>query len=72
MVIEELTAIVRMELPHRERQAVQNVPKSIFHNQVTASQGGATLTPAAGHIDHLQGARVFTRSDRTGSVSNCV
>jgi len=36
--------------------------ESVFHDALAASQYGALLTLASGHIDHLQGTHVLTRS----------
>src|SRR5713226_4731731 len=55
MVIEELTAIIRMQFLERERQALQKVLKAAFHRSLSASQHRRALTPARGPIDELDG-----------------
>ena len=62
VVIEELAAIVRMDLVHREGQACQHAPEGVFHHQLAAPQSGGTLTPASRSLreDHVATSIICT------------
>src|SRR5438876_1052106 len=60
MVVEEFTAIVRMQFMDGKRHALKNVAKSGLHGALPATQDGHSLTPARCHIHHLQTMQVIS------------
>jgi len=57
--IEELVAIIRMQLDDGERQAGQDAGKAILHDGVAPPQDGHPLAPAGSNVDQLQGVDVL-------------
>ena len=53
VVVEELTAVVRVDFQHWKGKSGQDTAKGIFHHQVAASQPRYPFTPPGGDIDHL-------------------
>jgi hypothetical protein len=62
--IEELTAVVRMDLADGEGQMVEDMAEGITHDQPGATQDSTTLTPAGSDVDHLEGMDIVTRGGR--------
>jgi hypothetical protein len=60
-MIEELAAVVRVDLVHGKGQAAQDALEGIGHHGVAAPQHGHSLTPAGGHGNELQGMHVVAR-----------
>jgi hypothetical protein len=59
VVVEELAAVVRMDLPHTEGQLGQDVAEGILHDQPAAAQHRTAFTPAGGHVYHLEGMHIL-------------
>jgi hypothetical protein len=60
VVVGELTAVVKMDVPDCEGQLSENVGEGIDHDQAAAAQDSAAFTPDGGHIDHLEGMHILT------------
>jgi hypothetical protein len=69
VVINELTAIVWVNLTYWEGQAGQYVAEAIFHDTATATQDGDALTPSRCDVDQLQGMNVVTSIHRISMVN---
>jgi hypothetical protein len=60
MPIEELGAIVEMDLLDGKGQAVAENTEGVHHDRTALAQNGASFAPAGGHIDHLEGVDKVT------------
>jgi hypothetical protein len=66
MIVQEFTAIVRMQFADREREPRENAPKAALHRALTAPKHGHAFAPAGGHVDHLE--RVDVVAARLGTA----
>jgi hypothetical protein len=70
-MVEELAAIVRVDLQDREGETGAEAEEGIPHHKVAASQISPSLTLAGSDIDHLHSADVLT-GGRQATVVNRV
>jgi len=61
VVIEELAAVVGVDLQDGEGQTRENARERVSHDQETATQDGSPFAPARSHVDHLDRTDVLTR-----------
>jgi hypothetical protein len=67
-VVEELAAVVGVDLQQGERQTGQDASEGIPHDQVAASQDGLPLAPPGGDVHQLEGVDVRAGGGWAGMV----
>jgi hypothetical protein len=60
VMIEELGAIVRVNLQHGERKASQEDEEGVLHHQGATAKHSSTLAPAGGYVDPLDGIDILS------------
>jgi len=68
MVVEELAAVVGVDLQEREGEAGQDLTEAVLHDAVAAAQDGDPFAPAGGDVDHLGGADILAGGVRAAVV----
>src|SRR5688500_20058062 len=58
MIVKKLTAIIGMQFAYPKGQPRQDAPEAAFHRVLTAPEHRHPFTPAARHVDHLEGVDI--------------